>query len=141
MAGSVPGAPVAPRGRPRGGGWQATTGDFGDKGWREDGHLAWTRVAKPESQAKLGSGKLELERQFTPENPEPISTKLGTYTAEKLALMTTGRVINTGAPPDAKPMEMPANWVSTFWVTPGAGIVQTLNPYAHMYQLTQVTLK
>ena len=127
--------------RPKGGTWQLTNGDFGDKGWREDVHLSWTRVPKPESQAKLGSGKLELERQFTPENPEPISTKLGTYTAEKLAMMTTGRVINPSAPPDAKPMEMPANWVSTFWVSPGAGIVQTLNPYAHMYQLTQVTLK
>jgi hypothetical protein len=127
--------------RPKGGSWQLTNGDFGDHGWREDVHLAWTRLPFEGSQAKLGAGKLELERQFTPENPEPVSTKLGTYTAEKLALITTGRVINDGAPADAKPMEIPAGWVSTLWVTPGAGVVQTLNPYAHMYQLTQVTLK
>jgi hypothetical protein len=124
---------------PKGTSWQLTNGDIGDKGWREDVHLSWTRVPTEGSQAKLSGGKLELERQFTPENPEPISTRLGTYAAEKLGLVTTGRVINDG--PDAKPNEMPANWVSTLWIAPGAGVVQTLNPYAHMYQLTQVTLK
>jgi hypothetical protein len=126
---------------PKGTSWQLTNGGIGDQQWREDVHMAWTRVPTEGSEAKLGSGKIELERQFTPQQPEPIATKLGVYTAEKLGLITTGRVINDGAAPDAKPMELPANWVSTLWIAPGAGVVQTLNPYAHMYQLTQATLK
>jgi len=38
-------------------------------------------------------------------------------------------------------MELPAAWVSTLWLAEGAGVVQTLNPYMHMYQLSAVTLK
>ena len=63
------------------------------------------------SEAKLGSGKLELERKFTPQQPESVITKVGSYTAEKLGLITTGRVTLDNASPDAKPMELPADWV------------------------------
>jgi hypothetical protein len=127
--------------RPKGTSWQLTNGGIGDQPWREDVHMKWTRTPFEGSEAKLGSGRIELERQFTPQQPEPVSTKLGSYTSEKLGLVTTGRVFSDTAAADAKPMELPANWVSTLWIAPGAGVVQTLNAYAHMYQLSQVTLK
>jgi hypothetical protein len=121
--------------------WQLTNGGIGDQQWREDVHMKWTRVPTEGSEAKLGTGRIELERQFTPQQPEAVSTKVGAYTAEKLGLVTTGRVFLDGAAPDAKPMELPANWVSTLWIAPGTGVIQTLNPYSQMYQLTDATLK
>ena len=126
---------------PKGTSWQLTNGGIGDAEWREDLTAKWTRVPTQGSDAKLGSGKLELERRFTPQQPESIKTTLGTYNSEKLGLITTGRVTLDGAAADAKPMELPANWVSTLWIAEGAGVVQTLNAYAHMYQLTDVKLK
>jgi hypothetical protein len=127
--------------RPKGTTWQLTNGGIGDQQWREDVHMKWTRTPTEGSEAKLGTGRIELERQFTPQQPEAVSTKVGAYTAEKLGLLTTGRVFIDGVAADAKPMELPANWISTLWIATGTGVVQTLNPYAHMYQLTDATLK
>ena len=64
------------------------------------------------------------------------------YKAEKIGLITTGRVTldNPGAE-RLKPMELPADWVSTLWLADGVGLVQSLNKYAHMYQLAESTLK
>jgi hypothetical protein len=125
--------------------WKLVAGGIGDKEWREDVVAHFTRVPTPGSDAKLGSGKLELERRFTPQNPETVITKLGTYPAEKLALVTTGRVTLDGAALDAtgKPqqMELPAGWISTIWLSDGVGVVQVLNAYAHQYQLIDVQLK
>ena len=45
------------------------------------------------------------------------------------------------ASPDAKPMELPAGWTNVLWLAPGVGMVQSLNKYAHMYQLAEATLK
>jgi len=127
---------------PKGTTWQLTNGNIGDAQWREDLAMKWTRVPFEGSEAKLGSGKIELERQFTPEPSEDVATKLGVYKkTEKLGLLTTGRVTLDNAVAGTAPMELPANWISTTWIAPGAGVVQTLNPYAHMYQLTQATLK
>ena len=116
-------------------------GGIGDKEWREEVVLKWTRQPTPGSDAKLGSGKLELEHSFTPQQPEGVVTKLGSYSAEKLALIITGRVTLDGASPDAKPMELPANWLSTLWLADKVGVVQTLNAYSHMYQLVDAKLK
>ncbi|HEY0250245.1 MAG TPA: hypothetical protein VGC41_01920 [Kofleriaceae bacterium] len=122
--------------------WVLTNGGIGEGQWREDVAIKWTRLPKEGSQAQLGSGKVELERQFTPQPQESISTKAGAYTAEKLGLITTGRVtLDKTLQPDTKPLEVPANWVTTLWIAPGAGVVQTLNPYQHMYQLSAATLK
>ena len=38
-------------------------------------------------------------------------------------------------------MELPADWMTTLWLADGVGLVQSLNSYAHMYQLTESTLK
>lgn len=122
--------------------WELTNGGIGDHEWREDLHAKWTRLPHEGSEAKLGSGKIEIERRFTPQPQESVSAKAGVYTAEKLGLITTGRVtLDTPASPDTKPFELPANWISTIWVAPGAGVIQTLNPYSHMYQLSAATLK
>jgi len=91
--------------------------------------------------AKLDSGKIELERKFTPAQPENINTKVGLYSAEHFAITTTGRVTLDHAQPDTKPMELPANWVNQLWLVPNVGVIQALNSYAHMYMLTDVQLK
>ena len=122
--------------------WALVKGGVGDKEWREDLVMHWTRKPTEGSGAKLGAGKIELERRFTPQEPEALSTKPGMYKAEKIGLITTGRVTLEGpSSPNAKPMELPANWVSQLWIADGVGVVQTLNSYAHMYQLTAVSLK
>lgn len=122
--------------------WALTNGGIGDAQWREDVSMKFTRTPKEGSQAQMSSGKLDLERQFTPQPTESVSTKAGAYTAEKLGLTTTGRVtLDKTLSPDTKPFEVPANWVSTIWIAQNAGVVQTLNPYQHMYQLQSATLK
>lgn len=120
---------------------QLTKGGIGEGEWREDLSMLWKRTPSKDSGAKLGSGKVELERRFTPQNPEPITTKSGMmYKAEKLGLITTGRVTLDGAPADRKPMELPANWVSQLWLTEGTGVVQTLNSYGQMFQLVDTNV-
>jgi hypothetical protein len=121
---------------------QLTKGGIGEAQWREDIVLLWARKPTEGSGAKLGSGKLELERQITPQDPEPVTTKQGMYRAEKIGLITTGRVtLDNPGTPTLKPMELPAGWVSTLWLADNVGVVQTLNKYAHMYQLSETTLK
>jgi hypothetical protein len=124
--------------------WKLVNGGIGDAVWREELVAHWTRVPTPGSDAKLGSGKLELERSFTPEQPELIITKLGQYRAEKVGLVTTGRVtLDTPVSPDNqnKPMELPAGWLTTIWLASGVGPIQVLNGYYQMYQLAGATLK
>jgi len=82
-------------------------------------------------------------RAYTPQQPENVVTSLGSYPkAEKLGLITTGRVtLDAPLSPQDKPAELPANWLTTQWLADGVGLVQSLNSYAHEYQLTAVTLK
>jgi hypothetical protein len=124
--------------------WVLTSkGGIGADQWREELTMHWTRVPTEGSEAQLGSGKLELERSYTPQQPEPVTTKYGSWTAEKLGLITTGRVTleHAEAPPaDGKPAELPANWLTTQWLATDVGLVQSLNSYAHMYQLVSATL-
>jgi len=127
--------------RPRDTTYKLTGGSIGMEEWREDIVAHFVRTPTAGVDAKLGAGKLELERKFTPAQPEAVSTKMGGYNAEKLGLVTTGRVTLENASPDAKPMELPAGWVNVLWLAPGVGMVQSLNKYAHMYQLAEATLK
>jgi hypothetical protein len=119
-------------------------GTIGEAQWREDIVAHFTRLPAKGSNAKISGGKLELERVFTPENPEAVVTPKGQQfaKAEKLHLVTSGRVTLTEpVSPSAKPSELPANWASKFWFEENVGVVQTLNMYAHMYQLDQVSTK
>ena len=40
-----------------------------------------------------------------------------------------------------KPMELPADWINQLWLVENVGVVQSLNRYAHMYQLVDSQLK
>lgn len=119
-----------------------TNGSIGENDWREDIVAHFTHVPTQGVDVKLGAGKLELERKFTPAQPEAVSTKMGGYNAEKVGLVTTGRVtLENANSPDPKPMELPAGWTNVLWMAPGVGYVQTLNRYAHEYQLVDAQLK
>jgi hypothetical protein len=128
--------------RPKDTTWKLAGGVIGDQPWREDIIAHFTRTAVEGSGAKLDSGKLELERKFTPAQPESVNTKIGLYTlAEKLAVSITGRVTLDHPQPDSKPAELPANWVNILWLYPNAGVVQVLNSFSHKYQLIDAQLK
>jgi hypothetical protein len=120
---------------------QLVKGKIGEAQWADDLVLTWTQKPTENTNAKLPSGKLELERRFTPQPVEAVTTKMGTYQAEKLGLITTGRVTLDEHQPTTKPMELPAGWISTLWLAEGVGMVQSLNKYAHRYQLSESTLK
>ena len=140
-----------------------TKGVIGENEWIEEIAAHFTRTpAKGSESTKLVGGKIELERKFTPQPQEKVITKMGTYTTEKLGLISSGRVtFDSALSPDGKPCnmvrmdpvtktevkepsaacELPANWITTLWLAEGVGVVQSLNSYAHMYQLVDATLK
>lgn len=120
--------------------WKLAAGALGDAEWREDVSAMWKRPSTTGSEAPAASGKLELERVFTPGQGDLVITKAGSFKTERLFLKTTGRVTLDGAPADLKPMELPDNWVNTIWFADGIGAVQLLNSYAHMYQLVDAKL-
>lgn len=140
-----------------------TKGTIGEAEWIEEISAHFTRTpAKGSEGVKLINGKLDIERKFTPQPTEKVITKMGDYTAEKLGLITSGRVtFDSALSPEGKPCntveidpatkaevkkpsaacELPANWISTLWLADGVGVVQALNSYAHMYQLVDSQLK
>lgn len=139
-----------------------TNNTIGEAEWIEEIVAEYKKEATKGSGAQLGGGKLELERKFTPQNPEGVATRSRTYpTSEKLGITTSGRIfLDTKVAPDGKPCvtkkladdkktevvvptevcELPANWISQLWLVNDVGIVQALNSYAHMYQLVESTL-
>lgn len=116
-------------------------GAIGENEWREDIAIEWEQVPFKNSEAKLAAGKVELERRFTPQQPEKVVTKMGTFESEKLGLITTGRVTLENAAPTNKPMELPAGWFSQLWLAENQGMTQALNSFGHMYQLVDSQLK
>ncbi|HEY4244963.1 MAG TPA: hypothetical protein VGM88_34345 [Kofleriaceae bacterium] len=69
-----------------------SNGGIGDADWREDIVAHYTPVPSGDVKVARTGGKLELERKFTPAQPENVTTKTGVYKAELLVLDTTGRV-------------------------------------------------
>lgn len=124
--------------------WKLANGSIGDDKWEED--IVAHFIRKPKSSAKISGGKLELERVFTPAVAEDVYTRNGGkyVKAEKIQLITTGR-ITLDEPVSPNPVtptqELPKNWRSLIWLAVDTGVVQTLNMYAHQYQLTTSTLK
>jgi len=121
-----------------------TKGTIGADKWEEDIVAHFVRKPSDKSGAKLSGGKLELERVFTPAQPEDVFTKTGEHYAksEKLQLITTGRItLDDPLSPTPKVNELPKNWRSLIWLHLDTGVVQTLNMFAHQYQLTSATLK
>ncbi len=128
--------------RPKDTTWKLAGGQIGDQPWREDIVAHFTRTPFEGSSAKHDSGKLELERKFTPAQPESVNTKIGLYTlAEKLAVTITGRVTLDHQAADSKPSELPAGWINILWLSPTSGVVQVLNSFSHKYQLVDAQLK
>ena len=127
--------------RPKDTTWKLVNGTIGDQPWREDVVAHFTRTPVPGSDAKLDSGKLELERKFTPAEPERVNTKVGLYTAERIGLIITGRVTLDHPQPDTKPAELPAGWLNQLWMVPNVGVVQVLNAFSHKYILSDIVLK
>jgi hypothetical protein len=139
-----------------------TNNTIGEAEWIEEIAAEYQKEATKGSGAKLGGGKLEMERKFTPQPPEGVATRTQTYKiAERLGLTTSGRIELDGkVAPDGKPCttkklsddkkteiavptevcELPANWISNLWFVDNIGVVQVLNPYAHMYQLVEAKL-
>lgn len=81
-----------------------TNGGIGDQEWLEEIAAEYEKHATKGSNAKLGKGKVELERKYTPEHPESISTAMGTFVNnEKLVVTTTGRIhLGEKVAPDGK---------------------------------------
>lgn len=128
--------------RPKDTTWKLAAGVIADQPWREDIVAHFTRTPFEGSGAKHDSGKLELERKFTPAQPESVNTKIGLYTlAEKLAVTITGRVTLDHQATDSKPSDLPAAWVNILWLYPNTGVVQVLNSFSHKYQLVDAQLK
>jgi hypothetical protein len=146
--------------------WKLTKGTVGDQEWIEEIVATFKRTPAKAGSAELSGGKLELERRVTPQEPEEVTTNVGSWRSEKLGITTTGRVtldkrlapegkscISYRYTPDPKDpskqiaekvpveqCELPANWISQIWLAEGVGVVQTLNMYAHMYQLVDMKL-
>ncbi len=119
-------------------------GTIGDEPWEEDIVAHFVRTPGKGSDAKLSAGKLEIERVFTPAQPEDVATRNGNHyrKAEKLQLITTGRItLDVPVSPNPATQELPKGWRTLIWLAPDVGVVQTLNMFAHQYQLMESTLK
>ena len=118
-------------------------GNFGETPWPEDIKAKWAKKPFEKSGSKEASGTIEMERRFIPQEPETVATKAMAYPkAEKIAVTITGRItVDKPLSADLKPVELPANWINTMWFAPGTGVIQTVNSYAHMYQLVDSQLK
>ena len=137
--------------------WKLTKGTIGEADWIEEITAHYGRESTPGVEVKTSAGTVTLERRFQPQEPETIITRLGTYKAEKLVLTTTGRIkLDQPVAPEGKSCrvakedgtytpvdvcEMPGSWTNQLWMVDNVGVVQTLNKYAHMYQLQSSTLK
>jgi hypothetical protein len=147
-------------------GWRLEKGAIGEAPWLDEMIISWTQQPAKDSNAKLQAGKLEIERKFTPQDVEPVTTKKGPFNAEKLGIETTGRVsLATPRAPEGKPCtvrkpdmsekdptkrkdiqvpvevcDLPANWIAQLWLADGVGMVQALNGYGHTYQLVDHTV-
>jgi len=167
---------------------------IGEAEWIEEIAAEYQQEPTKGSNAKLGGGKLEMERKFQPLAAEGVATRSTTYKiTERIQLTTSGRItLDNKVAPDGKPCtkkvekkpeekkpeekkpeapkagdpkaadpkaadpkaaeekifidvpteicELPANWVGNLWFVNDLGLVQALNPYAHMYQLVEAKL-
>jgi hypothetical protein len=114
--------------------WAVARGALSEVKWREDIVLQWKRVGS------AGSGKLEMEREFIPEERAVVGVPYGTFRAEPVAISVTGRVTVDGAPADAAPYPFKAPMIDRLWFAEGVGIVQVHNSFPHAYMLSTALL-
>jgi hypothetical protein len=122
--------------------WQLAGGSFATGEWADDLTIEWTHTPSKDVDVKLDAGTLALERRIQAGESQDVNTHAGAYRAVPLQVKTTGRVTLT-APraPDGKPAVVPADWTNQLWFVPGTGVVQSLNKYAHKYELVESTVK
>lgn len=118
-----------------------------------------TRTKLYPTTEKLGittSGRLTLDPKFAPDG-KPCSRK--EIVEEKKPVTPPAPGAGSAAAPPPAPgaapatetvqreiqvptelCELPANWVAQLWFADNVGLVQALNPYAHMYQLADAKL-
>jgi hypothetical protein len=97
-------------------GWKivATSGNFQEAEWTEEILAAWKRSPPKGQEADMGSGRLELERRFVPQEPTQLNTisedgkSFRTWPkVEKLQLVISGRVfLDNSLAPEKKPCSM-----------------------------------
>lgn len=120
--------------------WTLTNGTIGEAPWQESFVAKWKRLPTKGTNASVNAGKVEVERVFTPAEPENVATPNGPVLAEKLAIAVTGRITVDGSAADVKPYELKAGIINTLWFADNIGVAQVLNAYAHMYVLSEVKL-
>ena len=118
--------------------WELKGGRITGPEWRNDVLASWERIPTKDTGAKLGKGKLEMERRFIVGGEVNLMTNSGQYVAREVNIEITGRI--TLDPPAEKPYELPANFKSTLWFADGVGVVQVINGFAHMYLLSAKTI-
>ncbi len=108
--------------------------------WHDDVIATWARQPTAGTDAKLGTGKLELERRVVlVSDTEPVGTAAGSFTkSTKLGVETHGRVTIDGA--EGKPYELPEGLYSFYWLVDGVGVVMVHNAFIHAYQLASFTV-
>jgi hypothetical protein len=122
--------------------WQLAGGSFATGEWADDLVVEWTHTPSKDVDVKLDAGTLELERRIQAGEAQDVNTHAGSYRAEPLQVKTTGRVkLTAPRAADGKPAEVPADWTNELWFVPGTGVVQSLNKYAHKYELVESTVK
>lgn len=84
---------------------------------------------------KLPSGSIEMERMVIVGGLEIVNTNAGKFTASRVIAELIGRV--RVEPATDKPLEIPANTVTSFWFADDVGLVQAQNSYGHRYQLVE----
>jgi hypothetical protein len=137
-----------------GGAWNATvtvterkghtfpivTGKLDGTEWHDDLTATWKRDATAGTDAKLGEGKLQLERRIVLiSDTEAVGTTSGSYTkATKLGIETHGQITIDGT--EGKPYELPEGLYSFYWMVDGVGVVLVNNGFLQAYQLSSFTV-
>jgi hypothetical protein len=114
--------------------WGLIRGQLPEAKWREDVVINWKRVGAP------GSGKVEMEREFTPEERAEVITPYAIVRAEPLAISVTGRVFVDGATAGSAPYPLKSPMIDRLWLVEGVGIVKAQNSFTHAYVLSEAKL-
>ena len=104
--------------------------------WLEGIKTTFTRQAAEGTEAKLGGGSLDLQRDVKIGLVEPVTTDAGTFDATPLQVILLGSVI-LDVEAESKTYNIPANTISKMWFADNVGVVQIANTNAHLYQLLE----
>ncbi|MCA9674972.1 MAG: hypothetical protein H6709_23730 [Kofleriaceae bacterium] len=117
--------------------FEVVAGKIDGREWHDDLVMNWKRIPSEGTTAKLGAGKLELERRVVlVADDEAINTVAGAFSkSTKLGIEAHGRVSVEGS--EGKPYELPEGMYSFLWFVDGVGVVMVNNAFIQAYQLTK----